>query len=229
MIEGATPGQAEEIARLDVGDPVRLPWQKLAFDKAFALAALLVTSPLLLVIVLAEALDALLVPADRGAVFYSETRISAGRPFRLAKFRILRAPAIARIRDEGAVPKAMENEPGNLTAVGHVLKRAGLDELPQLLAVLGGAMSLVGPRPKPTAEYEDERAATGSNRRAVIRAGLTGPAQLLKGTERTVADELLADLRYNDLVRRAGGWRVLAEDLRLTWSTVLLMLRITGE
>lgn len=229
MTEGATPGQEAEIARLDVPEPVRLPWQKVVWDKTFALFALALTSPLWVLIALAASLDALLVPADRGCVLYSETRVSAGRPFRLTKFRILRAPAIRRVREEGAIPKMLENEPGNLTVVGRVLKRTGLDELPQLSSVLGGAMSLVGPRPKPAAEYEAERAATGTNRRSVIRAGLTGPAQVLKGTARTPADELLADLRYIDLVRRSSGWRVLSEDLRLTWRTVLLMLRMTGE
>lgn len=229
MIEGATPRQGAEIARLESAEPVRLPWQKAAHDRAFAAAALLLSSPAWVVVLVAEALDALFVRADRGAPFYTEVRISAGRPFRLVKFRILRAPAITRIREDGAVPKAMENEPGNLTAVGRALKKTGLDELPQLLVILGGAMSLVGPRPKPPAEYEAERRAQGSERRTVIRAGLTGPAQLLKGTARTPADELLADLRYIDLVRHASGWRVLAEDVRLAWRTVLLMLRMTGE
>lgn len=207
---------------------VRLPWQKVAYDKLLAALLLVLTSPLLLLIALAELVDAALVPADRGSVVYAETRVSEGRPFTLRKFRILRREAIRRIREESAVPKAMENEPGNLTAVGRVLKRTGLDELPQFVSVLAGDMSLFGPRPKPTAEYE-QGIARGETHRTVMRAGLSGPGQLLKGTERAPGDDVAADVRYVEFVRSSGGWAVLAEDLRMTWRTLRLMLRMTGE
>ena len=217
-----------EVLRLDRAEAVRIPGQKRAFDVGLAAAALLLLSPVFLLVLLAELLDALLAPADRGRPLYLETRVSRGRPFQLRKFRIMRAPAIRAIREEGMVPKVAENTPGNLTAVGVFLKKTGLDELPQFWSILVGEMSFVGPRPKPVAEYRVEIDA-GIRRRAVIGAGLTGPAQLLKGTQRTVGDELLADLRYIERVRTAGGWRVLAGDLRLTGRTVLLMLKTTGE
>lgn len=220
--------RAAAVARLDSDAPVRLPWQKRALDGAVASIALVTCSPLLLAIVIAELLGSALVPADRGGVLHRETRVSAGRPFPLRKFRILRAGAIRRIREEGAVPKDVENEPGNLTAVGRALKRTGLDELPQFVCVLVGEMTLVGPRPKPVAEYE-AGVAEGLRHRTVMRAGLTGPAQLLKGTEYDATDAVLADLRYIDLVRESSGWRVLREDVRLLGRTVLHMFKLTGE
>lgn len=228
MLAGATSEQAAEIARLDSAEPVRLPWQKVAFDKLTATTALLLTLPLAALIVVAEVIDAVLVPADRGGVMYSEVRVSAGRPIRLTKFRILRVEAIRRIREEGSVPKAEENDPANLTAIGRVLKRTGLDELPQLLSVLVGDMTLLGPRPKPVAEYE-AGVEVGLRFRTVMRAGLSGPAQLLKGTEYTIVDAVLEDLRYAEFVRRESGWRVLGEDARLLGRTLALMLRMTGE
>lgn len=220
--------QFSEVERLDRPEPVRLPRQKRTFDVMFAVLALLITLPVSLLILLAELLDALLVPADRGWPIYRETRVSQGRPFHLRKFRILCAPAIRAIREDGVVPKVAENTPGNLTAVGVFLKKTGFDELPQFWSILIGDMSLIGPRPKPTAEYRVE-IDVGIHRRAVIRAGLSGPAQLLKGTHRTAGDDLFADLRYIDSVRTASGWRVLGNDLRLAWRTVLLMLKTTGE
>jgi lipopolysaccharide/colanic/teichoic acid biosynthesis glycosyltransferase len=225
---GLDAAQFAMVELLDRPEPVDLPWQKRTFDAVFAGLALVLAAPLSLVIVLAELLNALVVQEDRGWPFYSETRVSQGRPFQLRKFRILRAPAIRAIRENGLVPKIAENTPGNLTAVGRVLKRTGLDELPQYWSILIGEMSLIGPRPKPSAEYRVEIDA-GLYRRSVIRAGLSGPAQLLKGTSRTAGDELLADLRYIEWVRTAGGWRVLGNDLRLLWSTMLLMLKMTGE
>ena len=217
-----------EVMCLDRAEAVRVPGQKRAFDVGLAAAALLALSPVFVLVLIAELLDALLAPADRGRPLYLETRVSGGRPFQLRKFRIMRAPAIRAIREEGMVPKVAENTPGNLTAVGVVLKKTGLDELPQFWSILTGEMSFVGPRPKPVAEYRVEIDA-GIRRRAVIGAGLTGPAQLLKGTQRSAGDELLADLRYIHFVRTASGWRVLAKDLSLTWRTMLLMLKTTGE
>lgn len=220
--------RAAAIARLDSDAPVPLPWQKRALDCCVAGLALAACSPLLVAIALAELAGSALVAADRGGVLYRETRISAGRPFALRKFRILRAGAIRRIREEGAVPKLMENEPGNLTAIGRWLKRTGLDELPQFASVLAGDMTLVGPRPKPVAEYE-AGLAEGLRHRTVMRAGLTGPAQLLKGTRYDDDDAVLADLLYIDLIRHSSGWRVLGEDLRLLGRTVLHMFKLTGE
>ncbi len=207
---------------------VRLPWQKVALDKVVSAIALTLASPLALAIVLAEVANAVLIPADRGWPLYSEVRISAGRPIRLWKFRILRRSAIERVRLGGAVPKLAESEPGNLTRVGRSLKRTGLDELPQLWSVLVGGMTLFGPRPKPVAEYR-QGLESGHTHRTVMRAGLSGPAQLLKGTERGPDDEVAADLAYIEMLREATGWRVLAHDLRMLADTARLMLRMTGE
>lgn len=222
------PGRLAEALALDSAAVVRTPAAKRIYDVLLSLTVLILTSPLWLLVLAAELLDAALVPADRGWPVYAEVRVSQGRAFQLRKFRILRAAAIRQIREEGAMPKIVENTPGNLTAVGRLLKKTGLDELPQFVNILFGDMSFVGPRPKPLAEYAVE-ARLGLHRREVALAGLTGSAQLLKGSERTAGDDLIADLRYVDHVRRSSGAAVLAEDLRHTGRTVLLMLRMTGE
>jgi lipopolysaccharide/colanic/teichoic acid biosynthesis glycosyltransferase len=104
---------------------------KRLFDLIVSTLALALLSPLLLGLLTAMALDMLAVPADRGSFFSRETRISRGRPFGLLKFRSARPD-------------------GGLTWVGRtLLKPWYLDELPQLLNVLRGDISLVGPRPWP--------------------------------------------------------------------------------
>lgn len=208
-------------------DLIQSPAVKVALDRLVAGALLALSSPLSLAIVAAELVDGALSAGDRGPVLYSETRVSQGRAFTLHKFRILKTSAIAEI-EAGAVPKAVENRPGTLTQVGRVLKKTGLDELPQLVNVLRGDMSLVGPRPKPLAEYE-AGIAEGDYRRTVVRAGLTGPAQLLKGTVRTVDDDRAVDLAYLRMLRSGSQLQVLRTDLRLLGSTVRLMLKMTGE
>jgi len=218
---------ADEIERLNSRESVALPWTKLVLDKVLASIALVLTLPLSITIALAIVVIGLVFRRDAGPVMHYEIRVSAGEQFRLPKFRIFTREAIADI-ERGMIPKQVENIPENLTAVGRVLKKAGLDEIPQFWTVLSGRMSLIGPRPKPVPEYEEE-IASGTWRRRVIRAGLSGPAQLMKGTRRTAEDELLADLRYIDGLRTDSGWAVLKNDLGLIWGTVRLMFKMTGE
>jgi lipopolysaccharide/colanic/teichoic acid biosynthesis glycosyltransferase len=153
--------------------------------------------------------------------------VSAGRPFTLYKFRIL-TPAAEKAIKTGAMPKHVENTPGNLTVVGAVLKKIGLDELPQFLNVITGKMSLVGPRPKPPAEYKAE-IECGNAFRAQVQAGLTGPAQVLKGTVRTGDDSVRADQEYAELLRKGSQRQILAYDAKTLLKTVRVLFRATGE
>lgn len=153
--------------------------------------------------------------------------MSAGRPFTLYKFRILTPLGEQQVK-AGANPKHVENNPINLTRVGAILKKIGLDELPQFLNVLTGDMSLVGPRPKPLAEYEEE-IERGNRFRAQLQAGLTGPTQVLKGTVRTNDDALRADLNYADLLRRGSQLQILAYDGKTLLKTVRVLFRAAGE
>ncbi|MDP1808730.1 MAG: sugar transferase [Actinomycetota bacterium] len=200
---------------------------KVVFDKALSTILIFVTSPLWVLISLAILAESLLSPAGRGGLFHSEVRVSAGRPFDLYKFRILKAGGERAIK-AGAVPKAVENDPMNSTKVGWALKKFGLDELPQLLNILSGRMSFVGPRPKPVAEYEAE-IERGRDFRARLRAGLTGPVQVMKGTSRTEDDQVRADFAYAELLERGTQLRILAFDIKILFKTLLVMLKATGE
>src|SRR3954447_20396386 len=83
---------------------------------------------------------------DRGGFLYCEPRISRGRPFGLLKFRTLRRTALEQMRLDGGHARLYEADSNNLTWAGrHLLKPWYLDELPQLLNILRGDLSLVGP------------------------------------------------------------------------------------
>ena len=201
-------------------DPYRR--SKRFLDKLLAGALLLVLSPILLVVLAAMALDMLLAPRDRGPFLYRESRVSRGRPFALLKFRTLRRDALV---SAGGHARLLEADPGNLTWAGRrILKPWYLDELPQLLNVLRGDISLVGPRPWPP-ELVEQQVAGGKDYRLRIVAGLTGLAQVTKG-----GDQLYADLdeRYLEAYRTLGAWGLVRYDLAILRRTVRVLARGEG-
>ena len=159
---------------------------------------------------------------DRGGFFYRELRISRGRTFGLLKFRTLRADVLERSRGHAALA---EHDAPNLTWAGRtILKPWYLDELPQLLNVLRGDISLVGPRPWPP-ELVDRQVAEGQDYRNRIVAGLTGPAQVTKGSDRPYAD---LDLAYVERCRTLGGWALVRYDLGIMRQTLRVLARGEG-
>ena len=198
------------------------PLPKRLLDLVAAGGLLVVLSPLVAAVLIAFALDALLRPADRGALFYREQRISRGRTFGLLKFRTLRSDVLERSAGHA---RLLEVDPANLTWVGRrVLKPWYLDELPQLWNVVRGDISLVGPRPWPPELVERQRA-EGLTYRDELTAGLTGPAQITKGSDKRYAD---LDLAYVERCRRLGSWALVRYDLGILARTVRVIFRGQG-
>lgn len=186
-----------------------------ALDLVASLAGLAVLSPLFVLVALWIKLD------SPGPVFYRAVRIGqGGLPFRLYKFRSM----VAHADRQG--PAITATGDARVTRVGRLLRRAKLDELPQLINVLWGEMSLVGPRP------EDPRyvALYGPEQRRVLatRPGITSAAslayrheeQLLSGEDwesiyqtKVLPDKLAIDLAYLEQ-------RTLGSDLKLILRTI---------
>jgi lipopolysaccharide/colanic/teichoic acid biosynthesis glycosyltransferase len=163
-------------------------------------------SPLVFALLAAMALDMLFVPPDRGSFLRSETRISRGRPFGLLKLRSARPD-------------------GTLTWAGRkLLKPWYLDELPQLVNVLKGDISLVGPRPWPP-EMVQRQLVAGQDYRNRVLAGLTGAAQVTKGQGMRY-EEL--DLQYVERAQKLGGWALVRYDLEILGRTFGLIARGEG-
>jgi lipopolysaccharide/colanic/teichoic acid biosynthesis glycosyltransferase len=206
---------------------VRYPFAKRVVDKVVAVLLLVLLSPLIAVVLVAMALDMLLVSADRGRFLYRETRITRGREFGLLKFRTLWRAAVRTQVGGEAHARLLEADAGNLTWAGRrILKPWYLDEIPQLLNVLKGDMSLVGPRPWPPSLVATQIAA-GLDYRNRITAGWTGPAQVRKDlTEPESYGEL--DLEYVEASSSWGTGRLVRYDLSLLWQTVKLLARGEG-
>lgn len=157
---------------------------KRVFDILAALALLAFVWPLLLVIALAVRLD------SRGSVFYRQQRVGlGGRTFGIYKFRSMMSDA-----DRIGSYQTMQGDP-RITRVGRFLRKTSLDELPQLLNVLIGDMSLVGPRPDVPAQRELYSEADWAKRTSV-RPGITGLAQATVRSAATPEQRLALDLEY---------------------------------
>lgn len=188
---------------------------KRAFDIGFSLAALLILFPLLLGTAVAIRWE------SRGGVFFRQERIGRGnRIFRIFKFRSMYAHAV----DEHAATLTQVGDV-RVTRVGTFIRRTSIDELPQLLNVLRGDMSVVGPRPHALAAkaadllYWDADARY--RERHVIKPGMTGLAQVrgFRGNTHHVEDltnRLGADLEY------VANWSLLG-DLSIIVQTLKVM------
>jgi lipopolysaccharide/colanic/teichoic acid biosynthesis glycosyltransferase len=162
---------------------------------------------------------------DRGGFLYRELRISRGRQFGLLKFRTLRGAALEQMRHEGGHARLYEADSSNLTWAGRrLLKPWYLDELPQLLNVLRGDLSLVGPRPWPP-EMVRRQVAEGRDYRNRVAAGLTGPAQVTKGAG-IPYEEL--DCAYVERCSRLSGLALVRYDLQILRRTLAVVRRGEG-
>ena len=205
---------------------MRSPRSKRLFDLTVSAFLLLLLSPVFALAFVVIGLDMLLVRADRGPWLYRERRISAGREFDVLKFRVLKVAAIRSI-EASSYARLLERVPENLTRAGRFLKIAYLDELPQLLNVLQGKMSLVGPRPWPIPMVEQQRK-DGHHYRDEVVAGWTGPAQVRKDQPRKSYSALDLDLEYVEALRTWSGPRLVRHDVRVLWASLRTAARGRG-
>lgn len=174
---------------------------KRLLDITLAALALALLWPVLLLAALAVLLQ------DGPPVLFRQTRLGlGGRPFGMLKFRSMKRGAAA------AGPFFTRPGDARITPVGRFLRRSSIDELPQLINVLRGDMSLVGPRPDVPAQracYSDAEWAE----RCSVRPGITGLAQVRLRSEGTEAQRLALDLQYT---RTASVWL----DFKIMWWTL---------
>ncbi|MBI4003947.1 MAG: exopolysaccharide biosynthesis polyprenyl glycosylphosphotransferase [Candidatus Omnitrophica bacterium] len=193
--------------------PFTFMWRlvlKRMLDVLVAGISLVLAAPLMALVALAIRLD------SQGPAFYTQERLGwFGEPFTMLKFRTMHMDAEA----AGPVWACGEADP-RITRVGRILRRLHLDELPQLFNVLGGDMSLVGPRPeRPYFVDTFDRTIPRYDERLLVKPGITGLAQVSYRYDQSIADvkrKLRLDLLY---IKRM----CLTLDLRILAWTVLVV------
>lgn len=196
-----------------------LPLWKRVVDVVGASTALVLAAPLMLVTAVAVKLT------SPGPIFYAQQRTGLGRrSFWIYKFRTMVVDADARkatlrpLSEQDGPAFKLKNDP-RVTKIGRILRRTCIDELPQLINVVRGEMSLVGPRPLPC--DESARGERWGHRRLDVTPGLTCIWQVGGGTNVTFAEWMRMDLRY-------ASSRSLWSDLRLVALTVPSVIKRDG-
>ena len=180
---------------------------KRVFDILISGLGLIILSPVMLICAIA-------IKTDGGPVLYRQTRLTKdGRKFQVLKFRSMRVDA----EKDGTARLSTGNKDERITPVGKYIRAVRLDELPQLINILRGDMSVVGPRPeRPEIAGEYEKEMPEFALRLQVKAGLTGLAQVYGKYNTTPYDKLNMDLMY---IAHPG----LMEDLRICFVTVKIL------
>jgi exopolysaccharide biosynthesis polyprenyl glycosylphosphotransferase len=192
---------------------------KRLFDMVLSTVALICAMPILLLAACAIKLD------DGGAIIFRQERVGHhGRPFRIFKLRTMSVNADARKESE----RSSANDSGvffksacdsRVTRVGRFLRASSIDELPQLLNVLGGSMSVVGPRP--LVPGEGESVEDFVQRRGLVKPGITGLWQISGRSDLSEDERIRLDHSYVD------NWSCVL-DLLIVWRTARAVLRREG-
>ena len=192
---------------------------KRAFDLTVSAFGLILLAPLLPLVAIAIRLD------SPGPVIFSQVRAGLrGRPFQMYKFRTMtadaeeRLPGLVRLNDLREPAFKLRSDP-RVTRVGRLLRRFSLDELPQLVNVLRGEMSIVGPRPEQVELVE--RYQPEHRFRLDVKPGMTGPMQVHGRGDLTFSERLAVELDYIENLS-------IARDTRILLHTIPAVLRGNG-
>ena len=210
LMSGAQQMHMFHLPMLRVGRYNPSPWHTIAkrtFDVVSAGALFLVISPLMLI-------TAIAIKTDGGPVFYKQRRLTQdGKVFDVLKFRSMRVDA----EKDGVARLSTGDKDDRITKVGHFIRKVRIDELPQLLNIIGGSMSVVGPRPeRPEIASQYVKEMPEFSLRLQAKAGLTGYAQVYGKYNTTPYDKLQMDLMY---ISNPSFW----EDLRIIFATIKIL------
>lgn len=177
---------------------------KRGFDIIGSILVLLMLSPFIILVAIAVKIGI------RGSVIFKQERVGKnGKLFNIYKFRTMRYDK--RLEEN----QIFSNDEGRINIVGKVLRRLKLDEIPQLINVLKGDMSLVGPRP--TVQRQVDKYTDHQKRRLEFRPGITGLAQINGGRRLSWPERIELDIKYIESYR-------LFMDIKILFKTIFAVL-----
>jgi len=199
---------------------------KRVVDVLTSLLLLLLSTPFFLLCFLALFLEHCIRLYPFAPLVYRDRRISSGKSFSMYKFNIFNQRTVDLLKESNTFihTKSLEHN-GDLTYIGYLLKQIYIDELPQLVNVLCGDMSLVGPRPLNLEVFETVRKKRIATQ-TYIRAGITGNFQSQKENRRAKAHEL--DLEYFEKYKTYSPLQLILLDAKIVFKTIKVVLRAKG-
>lgn len=210
IVSGAQHMHMFHLPMLRVGRYMASPeylFVKRTMDIILSLVALVITSPIFLI-------TAIAIKSDGGPAFYKQVRLTKdGKPFEIIKFRSMRVDA----EKDGVARLSTGDKDDRITPVGHIIRKLRIDELPQLINILKGNLSICGPRPERpeiAEQYCEEMPEFALRLQA--KAGLTGYAQVYGKYNTTPYDKLQMDLMYI-------AHPSITEDLKIMLATVKIL------
>ena len=183
---------------------------KRLFDISFSLLFLVIMSPLLFVV-------SVMIKSDGGTILYRQERLTKdGEPFYLLKFRSMCMDA----EKDGVARLSTGEDDDRITKIGRFIRKLRIDELPQMINILKGDMSFVGPRPeRPQIAKEYEKQLPEFRLRLQAKAGLTGYAQVYGKYNTTPYDKLIMDLMYISNPRITEDFKIIMATIKILFTS----------
>jgi lipopolysaccharide/colanic/teichoic acid biosynthesis glycosyltransferase len=212
----------------EIAAPLPTRFFKLAFDKLAAAVLLAFSLPILLLLKIAYVIEGILIPDNKGPMFFYYWGVSGGNKMKKWKLRLIKTKYI---EPEGAarhdwIAFSAEWTPDSRTIVGGFAKKWYLDELPQFWSVLIGDMSIVGPRPLSVLHNERDKA-QGNVTRSLLKGGLLGLGHINKGTSEM--GNSIYEYEYVEQYQKRSSLGLLRLDLWIIWKGVIVIFKGGGH
>ena len=211
-----------------LNEPLKPRFFKVIFDKFVAIFLLAVSVPVLLLLKVAFVVEGLLIPENKGPMFFYYNAVSGGKIIPKYKIRLIKTKYID---PQGAkrhdwIAYSAEWTADSRTLVGQFVKKFYLDELPQFWSVLKGDMSIVGPRPLSVLHYERDLE-QGNVTRFLLRGGLLGLGHINKGTSEM--GNPAYEYEYVEQYIKRSSFGLLCLDLWIIWRGILVITKGEGH
>jgi len=207
---------------------IKQKFLKIVFDKVIAFLILIILLPVMILLKIAFIFEGLLIPENKGPMFFSYNAVSRGKVFPKYKIRLIKTKYIdteAARRGDWSAYSAEWNKYSR-TYLGNFVKKFYLDEIPQFWNVLRGDMSIVGPRPLAVIHYERDLA-QGNVTRKLIKGGLLGLGHIMKG--KPEFGNPIYEYEYIDQYNKRSELSLLFLDLIIIWRGLLLIIKGGGH